>query len=85
MSRAEGPLFPHQSDRGERLAQRGVEAERTVAVLQGGVQASLRGSGNSGGEAIINSVSCASADRCSAGGQYTDSSDSHQAFVVNET
>jgi hypothetical protein len=40
---------------------------------------------NSGGEAIINSVSCASADHCSSGGQYTDSSDSHQAFVVNET
>src|SRR5215211_5583391 len=27
---------PHQGDRGERLAQRGSDAERTVAVLQGG-------------------------------------------------
>ncbi len=36
------------------------------------------------GDAAINSVSCASAGNCSAGGSYTDSSDHAQAFVVSE-
>ena len=37
---------------------------------------------NQGGYAQINSVSCARAGNCSAGGFYTDSSGHHQAFVV---
>jgi hypothetical protein len=37
------------------------------------------------GEAAVDSVSCASAGNCSAGGSYEDSSDNLQAFVVNET
>jgi len=36
------------------------------------------------GEAAIDSVSCASAGNCSAGGQYTDSSGHAQAFVVSQ-
>ena len=40
---------------------------------------------NTGGEAGIASVSCASAGNCSAGGYYTDSSGHDQAFVVSET
>jgi hypothetical protein len=40
---------------------------------------------NQGGHALINSVSCASAGDCSAGGLYTDSSGHFQAFVVGET
>jgi hypothetical protein len=40
---------------------------------------------NHGGYATINSVSCASAGNCSAGGEYTDSTPATQAFVVNET
>jgi cytochrome c551/c552 len=40
---------------------------------------------NSGGNAIPNSVSCASAGNCSAGGDYTDGSSHQQAFVINET
>ena len=37
---------------------------------------------NTGGSATIYSVSCASKDACSAGGQYTDASGHQQAFVV---
>jgi hypothetical protein len=40
---------------------------------------------NTGGEAFVTSLSCASAGNCSAGGYYTDSSGHTQAFVVNET
>ena len=39
---------------------------------------------NTGGNAIINSMSCASAASCSAGGSYTDGSNHQQAFVVSE-
>ena len=39
---------------------------------------------NKGGNAGINSVSCAAAGNCSAGGSYTDSSGNVQAFVVSE-
>jgi hypothetical protein len=37
---------------------------------------------NQGGNAQLNSVSCASAGNCSAGGSYSDSSSAFQAFVV---
>ncbi len=40
---------------------------------------------NAGGEASTQSVSCASAGNCSAGGYYLDATGSQQAFVVNET
>ncbi len=40
---------------------------------------------NIGGRAEINSVSCASAGNCAAGGFYTDESHGSQAFVVTET
>jgi hypothetical protein len=40
---------------------------------------------NKGGNAAINSVSCASAGHCSAVGYYTNSNDYREAFVVNET
>jgi hypothetical protein len=40
---------------------------------------------NTGGSAVIRSVSCASAASCSAGGYYTDGSRRIQAFVVNKT
>jgi hypothetical protein len=38
----------------------------------------------SGGRAHVNSVSCASAGNCSAGGDYTDTNGAQQAFVVDE-
>jgi hypothetical protein len=40
---------------------------------------------NGGGFATVNSVSCASAGNCSAGGSYTTSTPVTQAFVVSET
>jgi hypothetical protein len=40
---------------------------------------------NAGGDASVTSVSCASAGKCSAGGDYTDGSGKFQAFVANET
>ena len=40
---------------------------------------------NQGGNASIGWISCASAGHCSAGGEYTDSSNLFQVFVVNET
>jgi hypothetical protein len=39
---------------------------------------------NKGGNASVDSVSCASAGNCSAGGQYRDGSGHLQAFVVSE-
>ena len=39
---------------------------------------------NQGGDADIDSVSCASAGNCSAGGYYQDSSGLQQAFVVSQ-
>ena len=39
---------------------------------------------NMGGAAAVNSVSCASAGNCSAGGYYSDSSRHHQAFMASE-
>ena len=39
---------------------------------------------NQGGDAAVNSVSCAMAGNCAADGFYTNSSRHAQAFVVNE-
>ena len=40
---------------------------------------------NGGGQAGVNSVSCAAAGKCAAGGYYTDRHGNAQAFVVVET
>ena len=40
---------------------------------------------NRGGQARVNSVSCAAAGNCSAGGRYLGSLGRQQAFVVSET
>jgi hypothetical protein len=39
---------------------------------------------NTGGDAVINAVSCATAGNCSALGSYTDSSRNYQVFVVKK-
>jgi hypothetical protein len=39
---------------------------------------------NTGGHAVLSSVSCGAAGNCSAGGQYKDSSGHNQAFVISE-
>jgi len=52
-----------------------------------GTAIEVPGSGalNKDGNAIVSSVSCASAGNCAAGGSYRDSSAGFQAFVVSET
>jgi hypothetical protein len=40
---------------------------------------------NGGGHAATESLSCAAAGICSAGGQYTKSNGATEAFVVSET
>jgi hypothetical protein len=52
-----------------------------------GTEQQVPGSGalNAGGHATVESVSCASAGNCAAGGYYTDSSGHLQAFVASET
>jgi hypothetical protein len=40
---------------------------------------------NTGGEALVTSVSCPSADNCSAGGDYDNDNDGVHAFVVNQS
>jgi len=40
---------------------------------------------NGGGTAVVESVSCAAAGACAAGGYYKDGSGNRQAFVVGET
>jgi len=44
----------------------------------------VAGSLNTGGNAVINSVSCSSDGNCAAGGYYKDSSGNTQAFIVSE-
>jgi hypothetical protein len=39
---------------------------------------------NTGGEAVVSSVSCAAAGNCAAGGYYVDSAGHAQAFVASE-
>ena len=39
---------------------------------------------NAGGDALLISVSCASAGNCSAGGRYRDGSNGEHAFVVSQ-
>src|SRR5215471_7898824 len=40
---------------------------------------------NQGGEAHLNSVSCASAGNCSAGGYYSNDAEQAEAFVISQT
>ncbi len=60
-----------------------------VSEVNGTWRAAIRVPGtatlNQGGNAFVQSVSCASAGKCSAGGGYTDSSGHRQAFVVKES
>jgi hypothetical protein len=49
-----------------------------------GTAKQVAGALNAGGIASVNSVSCASAGNCSAGGGYRDGSENYQAFVISE-
>ncbi len=63
-------------------------ADAGAAALGGAWHTALKVPGsavlNTGGEAQVQSVSCASAGNCSAGGYYTVGSARHQAFVVSQ-
>jgi hypothetical protein len=61
-----------------------VAARAASGGTWGNAQAVAKGL-NQGDEAQLNSVSCASAGNCSAGGSYTNNAEQGQAFVVTET
>ena len=64
----------------------GSSAARSAAGVWGGaVEVPGSATLNSGGNAVVNTVSCASAGACTAGGSYRDGSSHYQAFVVSET
>jgi hypothetical protein len=52
---------------------------RTATQLPG------TGALNTGGHAFVESVSCTSASKCSAGGGYTGSARNRQAFVATQS
>ena len=54
------------------------------ADVDWGTPSEVAGSLNTGGDAVINSVSCSSDGNCAAGGYYKDGSGNTQAFVVEE-
>jgi hypothetical protein len=56
-----------------------------AAVWQSAIEVPGTGALNKGGYAVVNSLSCASAGNCAAGGSYTDGSHNRQAFVASET
>jgi uncharacterized repeat protein (TIGR02543 family) len=59
-------------------------AEPAGADIAWRPQSEVAGSLNTGGNAVINSVSCSSDGNCAAGGYYKDSSGNPQAFIVSE-
>jgi hypothetical protein len=73
---------------GQAMAGTAMPASAEVAAAAGTWQTAQNVPGvnalNKGGQAQIQSVSCASAGNCSAGGYYTDGSGRRQAFVVSQ-
>ena len=59
-------------------------AHASIAAGAWGAPTEVAANLNAGGTAAVNSVRCASAGNCSAGGYYVDSSGNLQAFVVSE-
>jgi hypothetical protein len=62
----------------------GAARAMTTGVWGGAVEVPGLGTLNKGVDAVVISVSCASAGNCAAGGDYTDGSGHSQAFVVSE-
>ena len=56
----------------------------TAGVWGRAIEVPGSGALNKGGNASVNSVSCALAGNCAAGGSYTDGSAHSQAFVVSQ-
>jgi hypothetical protein len=60
-------------------------ADETGGTWQRAIEVPGSSALNRGGQAMLISVSCASAGNCSAGGYYTDTAEHNQAMVINET
>jgi hypothetical protein len=56
----------------------------TAAIVGTAIEAPGTAALNAGGDAGVNSVSCASAGNCTSGGFYKDTSAKSQAFVASE-
>src|SRR5258707_12514327 len=59
-------------------------AAARAATWRAAIEVPGTGGLNKGGNAAVNSVSCASAGNCAAAGGYTDGSGHRQAFVASE-
>jgi hypothetical protein len=68
---------------GSHHAQAFVVSERN-GVWGKAIEVPGSGALNAGGNALVNSVSCASAGNCAAGGSYADGPRHDQAFVVSQ-
>jgi hypothetical protein len=60
-------------------------AAARARAWQAAIELPGMGALNKGGNADVNSLSCASAGNCAAGGYYTNGSGHHQAFVASQT
>jgi hypothetical protein len=67
------------------LARAAAGAAARAGTWRAAIEVPGTGALNKGGDAAVNSVSCASAGNCAAVGQYTDGSGHQQAFVARET
>ena len=57
---------------------------RAGADVAWGTPSEIAGSLNTGGDAVVNSVSCTSVGNCAAGGYYEDGAGNTQAFVADQ-
>src|SRR5260221_12330290 len=62
-----------------------VEAAGAAGTWRAAIEVPGTGGLNKGGNAGVNSLSCASAGNCTAGGVFTDGAGHPQAFVARET
>jgi hypothetical protein len=76
---AAGGFYTDSSGKGQAFVASEVNGTWHAAIEDPGTAAL-----NQRGDAAVNSVSCASAGNCAAGGFYTDSSGNGQAFVASE-
>jgi len=67
------------------VARAAVGAAARAGTWHAAIEVPGTGGLNKGGNAAVNSVSCASAGNCAAAGHYTDGSGHQQAFVASET
>ena len=66
------------------VARAAAGAAARAATWRAAIEVPGTGGLNKGGNAAVNSVSCASAGNCAAGGYYNDLDNGGQAFVASE-